>query len=505
MDLEAFLSENIKASGALSRESYLSVNYPEVYKNIIDFSRLIFSDQIGFKEKIYRFFHNDIDEKKCVCGKNLKFKSISIGFSIYCDYKCANKNSQDKIKSIKSEKYGDPNYNNKEKFSLTLSKKSLEEKMLTNEKRKKTKMLIYGDENYTNTEKIKRSRKNTTLFNINDKIKEYSCEAVDILDDSSYLIKCHKCGNANIVLNSRLNDRIRNSQDVCIVCNNYNSGTSESETKILNFIDSLDINYEKNTRKILNGKEIDIFFPQFNLGIEFNGLFWHSEFNISNNYHLEKTELAEKNGIKLIHIWEDDWENRREIIKSRLCNVLKIPKNKIYARKCKIEIVDYKQTKKFLDENHLQGFCPFKTSIGLFYDGILVSISTFGKRKISGSVEEELLRFANKTSYNITGAFSKLLKYYIDNYKKGPLISFADRCWTTIENNVYEKNGFRFIGKTPPNYYYIVDHKRKHRFSFRKDKLVRDGFDPNKTEKEIMQERGIFRIYDSGQLKYILD
>jgi hypothetical protein len=62
--------------------------------------------------------------------------------------------------------------------------------------------------------------------------------------------------------------------------------------------------------------------------------------------------------------------------------------------------------------------------------------------------------------------------------------------------------GFKFVGKTQPNYYYIIDGIRHHRFNFRKDKLIKKGFDANKTEHEIMLERGLNRIYDSGNLKF---
>jgi len=504
MNFERFSKENIKTSGALSREIYFSENYNGIYLKICEFSRNNFFENYSFKERLYRFFNSDESEKNCVCSSPLKFKSVALGFSQYCSTKCANSNTQSKIKLAKLEKYGDPHYNNKEKFRNTVKNRSEEQKKTSLERRRNTKKNLYGDENYTNVNKIQGSKKNTTLLNINNKIREYQCEAIDV-SYGAYLIKCNKCGEINNVLNSRLNTRIRNNQDVCIKCNDYNSGVSNKEIKISDFIDSLGIPYERGNKKILNGKEIDILFPHLNIGIEFNGLFWHSEYNHTNNYHYEKTEKAEESGINLIHIWEDDWDNKRDIVKSRIVNLLNLPNRKINARACEIRKVNYRDAQKFLNENHLQGSCPFKIAIGLFYEDEIISLATFGKRKISGSSEEELLRFANKIFCNIPGAFSKILKHYINNYKKGPLISFADRCWTKASSNVYLKNGFRFIGKTQPSYYYIVDHVRKHRFNFRKDKLIKEGFDPNKTEREIMQERGLFRIYDSGQLKYILD
>ena len=112
-----------------------------------------------------------------------------------------------------------------------------------------------------------------------------------------------------------------------------------------------------------------------------------------------------------------------------------------------------------------------------------------------------MLRFCNKLSTNVVGGASRIFKYFINNYKPNEVISYADRSWSI--GNLYEKLGFNLVSNTQPNYYYIVDGVRRYRFNFRKDKLVREGFDSNKTEHEIMLERKIFRIYDSGSLKYV--
>jgi hypothetical protein len=106
----------------------------------------------------------------------------------------------------------------------------------------------------------------------------------------------------------------------------------------------------------------------------------------------------------------------------------------------------------------------------------------------------ELLRFCNKLNTNEIGGASKLFKYLLKmNIKK--IISYADRSWSN--GGLYEQLGFKFIKKTLPNYYYIIDGHRKYRFNYRKDKLVKEGFDPNKSEHEIMIDRKIYRIYDS--------
>jgi predicted acetyltransferase len=114
----------------------------------------------------------------------------------------------------------------------------------------------------------------------------------------------------------------------------------------------------------------------------------------------------------------------------------------------------------------------------------------------------ELLRFCNKLDTNVIGGASKLLNYFIKNYNPKEIISYADRRWSN--GNLYEKLGFEFVHNSKPNYWYINDNVREYRFKYRKSELVKDGFDSKKTEKEIMFDRGVLRIYDCGNKKYKL-
>jgi len=224
-------------------------------------------------------------------------------------------------------------------------------------------------------------------------------------------------------------------------------------------------------------------------------------------YHLNKTEECEKHGIQLVHIWEDNWNNKQDVVKSMILNKLYKTPNKIYARKTEVkEITDNKLIREFLDKNHLQGFIGSKVKLGLFLDNELVSLMTFGKRRVvmgkksTNDGEYELLRFCNKLNINIIGGASKLFKHFIRNYKPKEITTYADRSHSN--GNLYEVLGFDFVGETQPNYYYVIDGIRKHRFNFRKDVLIKQGFDPNKTEHQIMIDRKIYKIFDSGNLKF---
>ena len=259
-------------------------------------------------------------------------------------------------------------------------------------------------------------------------------------------------------------------------------------------------------KKVLNGKELDIYLPELYLAFEFNGLYWHSELYKENDYHQKKSKICLESGVQLVHIWEDDWLYKNEIVKSVILNKLNIS-NTIFARKCDIREVSNFDVRDFLNRNHMQGFVGSKHKIGLYYDNELVSLMTFGSlRKSLGQKSDddfyELLRFCNKVGYSVVGGASKLLKYFLKNINVKSIISYSDN--SRGVGDLYKKLGFVFIHETCPNYYYIIGDSKSHRFNFRKDRLIKLGYDSNKTEVQIMNNRGFYRIFDCGSKKWEL-
>ena len=89
---------------------------------------------------------------------------------------------------------------------------------------------------------------------------------------------------------------------------------SKPELEIQSLLDSLGIRYSSSDRSVIPPLELDIVIPEHNLAIEFNGLLWHSEkYGKDRNYHSHKTNLCAEKGYRLIHIWEDDWRDRKDI------------------------------------------------------------------------------------------------------------------------------------------------------------------------------------------------
>lgn len=293
----------------------------------------------------------------------------------------------------------------------------------------------------------------------------------------------------------------------CPKCNPSN--TSKQEKEILEFVKQYYPSVIGNTRSIISPKELDIYIDEIKVGIEFNGLYWHSDDKVDKDTHRIKTEMCERKGIHLIQIFEDDWRNKSNIIKSRLLNLFGKIQSKIFARQCEVREVEQSEGKKFLEENHLQGYSGFLIGYGLYFKDELVSLMTFGKRRvclgknISDDGDYELIRFASKINCNVIGSAQRLFKMFVNTHSPKKIVSYADRFWTMKNKNVYETLGFKFEDVTNPNYFYVINGIRKHRFGFRKGLLVSDGFDSSMSEREIMEKRGIPRIYNAGNLRYV--
>jgi hypothetical protein len=270
-------------------------------------------------------------------------------------------------------------------------------------------------------------------------------------------------------------------------------------------------NIIRNTRSIING-ELDYFFPDLNVAIEYDGLYWHTELsnNKNKNYHLNKTEMCSYNNIKLIHIFEDEWLNNKKIVISRIKNSLKCIKRKIYARKCITKQIDSNIANKFLNKYHIQGACNSSVYLGAFYKNRLISVMSFGKnRKALGLAHKEncweLIRFCSVLNFNIVGIGSKLLSYFEKNYNPQKIISYADRRWSN--GNFYTQIGFTLDHISRPNYWYVplTGQKRFHRFNFRKQILSKklETYNPDLSEWENMQLNGYDRIWDCGNYVFI--
>ena len=284
---------------------------------------------------------------------------------------------------------------------------------------------------------------------------------------------------------------------------------SNAENKITEYLKELGLSIETRVRNIIYPYELDIYIPSKYIAIEYNGLRWHSEqFKEDKNYHIRKTELCEKQGIRLIHIFEDEWIEHSEKVKSKLRQIFGYNKGllKVSARKCTIQPIDNTLSCDFLGKNHIQGFSKSSIYLGCFYNNELVGVMSF-KREQKDSDKWELTRFATDINKHCVGVGGKLFKYFIRNYNPSEVKSFADRRWTLDKNNnLYTKLGFKLDSILKPDYKYVVENidKRYHKFNFRKQILHKKYDLPlTMTENEMCNQIKAHKIWDCGLFKYI--
>jgi len=275
---------------------------------------------------------------------------------------------------------------------------------------------------------------------------------------------------------------------------------SQAEIDIVEFLKENNIdNIITNTRNVISPLELDIYVPSLNIAIEYCGVFWHSELFKSVDYHKHKLDECTKKGIRLITIFEDEWENKKDIVKSKLLSIFQQDdRNRVYARKCEISTTPT-NIKEFFKLNHIQGYGKGSIFLSLTYENIDVAMMVFMKK----GKGYYLNRYA--TSYNVVGGFSKLLSFFIKKYEFDTLVSFADLRWSV--GDLYNKNGWELESTIKPDYHYVDGRiRRTHKFNYRHSTGLKrlPRYNMNLSEHENMVNHDIFRIYDCGKLRYTL-
>lgn len=458
--------------------------------------------------------------QNCSCGRPKTWRNFKNGYNKTCsDKNCVTIKNCDSVKNFYQKKYGVDHLFQTQKFKSEMKEKFISVYGVDNpgkseeikQKIRKTNLEKYGEDNWLkvkgNVEKIAKSITENHKKNREEKIKQFSIPISITKFEDKKLVKfeCMCCKNETEVSPSFFTKNISIGKNPCLTCNPPLYSESKGEVELGEFIESFyKGKIEKKNRKVLNGKEIDIYLEEEKIAFEYNGIYYHSEIFCEKSKVTLKKEKLNEIGINLITVWEDDWVYKKEIIKSRIMSILGETK-KIHARKCTIREIKGSEERKFLDENHIQGYVPSSIKIGLFYNENLVSVMSLGNyRKSLGMKkkdgEYELLRFCNLKGTSVIGGASKIFSFFQNKYSPEKVISYQNNSWNT--GNLYENLGFSNLGITKQNYFWCKGDMRYGRFNFRKDKLIKEGFDPNKTEDQIMTERGFYKIWDMGNIKW---
>lgn len=285
-----------------------------------------------------------------------------------------------------------------------------------------------------------------------------------------------------------------------------NNSSSQKEEELYTYVRSIvpeNIDILRNDKKLLQGKEIDILIPEYKIGIEFNGLYWHGESQGKDrNYHKNKYLVAKEHDVNLITIWEDDWDENKNIVKSMITHKLGCSTSKkVYARKTFIKDIEIDDARKFMDSYHIQGYTQGSYYLGLYDDtDNLVAVSIWRKNKNTLYLD----RYA--TSCTVVGGMGKLLSYVLQQSSDwcfNEIVTFSDH--EVSDGGLYKKLGFEKDKELKPDYKYIVNKERVHKFNYRRKRFKNDPhliYKEELSESEMAKLNGIDRVWDCGKTRW---
>jgi hypothetical protein len=273
------------------------------------------------------------------------------------------------------------------------------------------------------------------------------------------------------------------------------------ELEVATFIRKMEFEVVCNDRAILAGKEIDIYIPEKQLGIEINGLYWHS-FNPAagqlekRSQHLIKSQLASRAGVQLLHFTDHQWSNQQPIVKSIISSKLGIT-SRVYARQCEIKQISSNMAKEFFNRTHLDGFASATTYIGLEQNGEVVQCMSIGNKRFGDRIGAEVIRFSTKLDHTVVGGLSRLLSYSRKLFK-GTIVTFCSRDVSAA--GAYQTVGFTLIRETGPGYYWTDGTNIISRQKAQRKNLASwlPSYDTAKSEANNMFSAGYRRYWNSG-------
>lgn len=298
-----------------------------------------------------------------------------------------------------------------------------------------------------------------------------------------------------------------NNHTGCPQCSS--SGTSRQEIELTKLVSSWfpeGTHIVHNDKTVLDGKELDIYIPSKNIAIEYNGIYWHTENQGKDKkYHHWKWQQCKNQGVQLITVWSDDWVNRRDIVISMLKHKLGVDNSPvIYARKTHVTELATAEVKEFCNKHHIQG-----ASYGSLYLGLrdnktqeLVAASVWRRQG------KQLYLDRYCTSATVVGGMGRLLKYakkWASEQGCEEIITFSNH--EVSDGNLYSKLGFTLDKELAPDYSYIYDDERKHKFGFRLKRFREDSnlkYEEGLTESQLAKLNDIPRIWDCGKTRWVI-
>lgn len=361
----------------------------------------------------------------------------------------------------------------------------------------------------------------------------------------SNFLECVKCGYKFVVgtgnpdkggMHTTLKYREASGRSPCPNCSDWPYGHKQfgmTELEIQKLFPEFSVMHWR--PEWLDGKEIDLYAPEFNVALEYDGVKWHSGITKGDrkkyaSKHIDKTNLCEKHCIQLIHLFETEWLNSRDCVIDKLSAIFHRPMERYMARKCYTEVVesgtpDFRKSRDeivaFLNRNHIQGAGSGGTCRVMLRDNKtdeLRAVCCFQNRHgRSRTTEDEwdLCRYATSLGTSVIGGISKCISAFKEAHPEcTTLTSLADRRWTSTLRSAYSSSGFEWDGKAPvPDYFYVVGKgtgihlANKSQYQLKSiDEKFPDTYveGADNTEWARMERAGVPYIYDCGKLKYYM-
>lgn len=274
----------------------------------------------------------------------------------------------------------------------------------------------------------------------------------------------------------------------------YRDG-AKKQREIGLFLKELEIDYVENYKIPESLFEIDFYIPELNIGIEYNGSYWHSELYRSKNYHLDKYNLCKNKNIQLIQLFDTEWRDKKAQVKSFLRSKLQKNNKFIGARKTKLQEVPKPEAVKFLNQYHIQGTCNFRIAYGLYFENELVCLATFGTHH-RNNTETVLSRYVGKENVTVQGGLNRIIQYFLKT--NGNFSTWVDLRFSNGDN--WLKLGGKLNLILKPDYFYW-DIKNRKRISKQSRKKTNVYTPKSMTEYEHAKLDGLTRVYDCGKLK----
>lgn len=213
-------------------------------------------------------------------------------------------------------------------------------------------------------------------------------------------------------------------------------------------------------------------------------------------YHKNKTDVAQRNRYRCIHVF--DWDNWEDVVE------LILPRNSMYARKCTVQSVGLDECIEFENNYHIQKACKGQIKrYGLYHDGELLELMTFGNPRYNRKYDFELLRLCTKSGISVVGGASKLFAAFLRDNPDKSVISYCDL--SKFSGEVYINMGMKLHHITEPSKIWSKEGRYVRDSLLRQrgyDQLFNASYGKGASNEELMVEHGWLPVYDCGMSVY---